>query len=112
MNEAKRCSSRSPATARRCTLRVNHQTDHERRRRSGGLLEQWPRTAADADHRDALTAAELLEHLRDLIELAKNEGFGAMVGSLERADREIRGIVFRGARHKRARPDRKFWEHH
>lgn len=56
-----------------------------------------------------MSRAQLLEHLRDLIDLAKVESFGVMVGALERADREIRGIVFKGVRRRRPRPDRKFW---
>ncbi|MCA1834354.1 MAG: hypothetical protein LC750_16790, partial [Actinobacteria bacterium] len=42
-----RCPCTSPATARRCTLARYHETQHERRGRSGRLLEEWLRTPAD-----------------------------------------------------------------
>ena len=70
------------------------------------MIETWPRTAQDADHPEACTYAELLGHLRDLIDLARVEGFGRVVGVLERADRELRrgaGRV-RQRRAKRRRP--------
>jgi len=106
-----RCVSRSPATARRCTLRTGHHTAHERRGRSGRLLEQWPRTVNDADHEHACTSAELIGHLTDLIQLAKWEGFGAIVGALERAKREICGITYQRSKRRRARPDPLFgWD--
>lgn len=99
-----RCRVKSPATARRCTLGTFHASDHERRSRSGRLLEQWPRAASDADHQPTCTSAELIGHLSDLIELAKWEGFGAMVGELERAKRTICGIAYVRKRGRRMRP--------
>jgi hypothetical protein len=99
-----RCRCTSPATARRCTLTGAHTSDHERRRRSGGLLETWPRTPADADHQAACTSADLIGHLSDLIDLAKWEGYGAIVGALERAKREICGFTYQRRRGRRSRP--------
>lgn len=100
-----RCRSTSPATARRCTLTSGHTAPHERRGRSGRLLEEWPRAATDADHQTVCTSAELIDHLSDLIDLAKWEGFGAIVGALERAKREIAGVVYQRRKRRRARPD-------
>lgn len=109
MISPRRCQSRSPATARRCTLADRHTAAHERRRRSGGLIEEWARSSADADHSAVCTLAELLEHLSDLIELARHAGQGRMVGSLVRAEREIRGLIFKGPRRRGARPAESLW---
>lgn len=103
-----RCRVASPATGRRCTVANHHTIAHERRGRSGRLLETWPRAATDADHQTVCSSAELLEHLRDLIEHAKHEGFGAIAGALTHAEREIRGVAFVGGRRRRARPHPKF----
>jgi len=100
-----RCHARSAATARRCTLRAGHPTNHERRSRSGRLLEEWPRTPNDADHAVACSKAELIGHLDDLIDLAKYEGFGIFVGALLRARREIAGNIAHRGKRRRARPD-------
>jgi len=108
MSTSTRCRVTSPATARRCTQAIHHATDHERRGRSGGLLERWPRQASDDDAAAVCTSAELLEHLSDLIDLAKHEGFGRIVGALERAKREICGVTYGNRKRRRARPDQLF----
>jgi hypothetical protein len=105
VSRATRCRARSPATARRCTLAIHHPTAHERRGRSGRLLESWPRSASDDDFQSACTTAELVAHLSDLIDLAKAEGFGVIVGVLERARREICGVAYSHTKRRRARPD-------
>jgi len=97
------CAVRSPATARRCTLKRRHDGPHERRRRSGALIEVWPRVASDDDAGAGMTYTELLEHLRDLIELARSEGFGRFVGVLERARHELMPRAERRARPRRPR---------
>jgi hypothetical protein len=51
---------------------------------------------------------ELIDHLDDLIELAKWEGFGIFVGALMRARREIAGGINHRGKRKRARPDNLF----
>lgn len=99
-----RCPIRSSATGRRCTLARHHTTSHERRSRSGRLLEEWARTADDTDHVATCTSAELIAHLNDLIDLAKWEGYGAIVGALERAKREITGFTYSRPRRGRRRP--------
>jgi len=105
MSGTGRCAVRSAATARRCTLSAAHVGPHQRRSRSGRLLEEWPRTANDADHVQVCTKAELIDHLDDLIDLAKWEGFGIFVGALLRARREIAGGIYAPRKRKRARPD-------
>jgi hypothetical protein len=47
----------------------------------------------------------LIAHLDDLINLAKWEGFGVIVGELSRARQAIVGVINRKGRRRRARPD-------
>lgn len=96
------CTVRSVVTARRCTRERRHVGDHERRSRGGALLESWPRVDGDDGAGAGATYGELLEHLNDLIDLARAEGFGRFVGVLSNARRELaRGRGARGARRRR-----------
>lgn len=84
------CYARSPRSGLRCTRERRHNGEHERRRRSGQLLELWERVAGDDHSGPGATLGELLGHLEDLIALAKSEGYGRFVGILERAHREAK----------------------
>jgi hypothetical protein len=84
------CGALSPASGKRCTREYRHKEQHERRRRSGGVIELWPRVDGDDAQLPAATFAELLDHLDDLIALARVEGFGRIVGVLTRASSELK----------------------
>lgn len=100
-----RCAARSQLSGRRCTREWKHQGAHERRRRSGSVIEVWPRFAGDDAPAPAPSYMELLEHLDDLIDLARVEGFGRIVAVLSRARGELtHGPAGEPRRRRGARP--------
>jgi hypothetical protein len=84
-----RCAAVSPTSGRRCTREWKHRGEHERRRRSGSVIELWPRAADDDQAPATATYAELLDHLDDLIGLARAYGIGRIVAVLTRARAEL-----------------------
>jgi hypothetical protein len=100
MRKGDGCYARSPRSGLRCTRERRHAGEHERRRRSGDLLELWDRVDGDDQSGPGATLGELLGHLEDLIALSKSEGYGRFVGILERAYREAKHI------RRRPRPTR------
>jgi len=98
------CPSRSPATARRCCRELHHDGDHVRTSKAGQWRETWPRGEHEDEGPPRMRFGELLGHLRDLIDLARNEGYGRFVGVLERADKELRLGPRMYAKRRRKRP--------
>lgn len=84
-----RCFARSPASGRQCTREWKHKGDCERRRRSGAVVETWNAAARDEPAPTTTRYMELLDHVDDLIALARAEGIGRIVAVLSRARAEL-----------------------
>lgn len=82
MNYRFGCAARAPELDVPCDLRRGHDGEHQHTTLQGEVIYAWPPDSLDPIGEDGPTLDEFLEHLDDLVALARVEGFGLFAALL------------------------------